>query len=215
MTRKTLFATAALMGLVAMQPAAVLAEAAGAAAEPATVPATSADAAATPAPEALEEVSRAGFEAVQLMGAALRALSDEQRDTADEALARAERLLDGVAEAVPASGAAGDGGPALLPIYSKVDLVTESEPTEAQKGHFAEARAHMKAGDDAAALAALKAGGARFGVTRYLMPVAPTADHVKAARAAIAEDKASDAMSKLVEANRGLKSDYKVVDIPS
>lgn len=221
MTRKTLLATAALMGLVAMQPAAVLAEAAGKAAEPvaraaaapaaeATSPAAdAAQAAATD--DALEQASRAGFQAVQLMGAALRALADEQRDIADQALARAEQLLDGVAGAVPAT----DGDAAMLPIYSKVNLVTESEPTDEQKGHFAEAQEHMKAGDNAAALAALKAGGARFGVTRYLLPVAPTAGHVKAARAAIADDKASDAMSRLVEANRELKADYKVVEIPS
>lgn len=157
-------------------------------------------------------ISQAGAKVLRHIAQARADIRNKDGDAAGAELDKADKLLDIIHEALPASTVKDriwvakkhleyedtqQVLPDLIPIYSSLDELTDVMPVKAAKAQLDKAKAHLKAGDKAGARKALEETDASLQYTEIDLPLGTTRDLVAQARTEIGKSRFDDADKSL------------------
>ena len=170
----------------------------------------------------MDRLSKAGLQAMQLIGLAVSDIANDQGDAAGQKLTHAAEILAYVEKAEPNVRATdgighlvGGDGPFYLPLTAKSDIVFDDAPgVEAQK-EIEKAAQLMAQGKIEDAAAVLKAANAKIAVSWMTLPVDATLERVEAAIAGIQSDDKKAALESLVAIRDSIHVTTETMELPS
>ncbi len=203
--------------VAAVLSAAILVPTAAVLAKDATAPATSAQQTAVDY-DRLMKLSDDGFKAVRDLRSARIAIFDGRPDAASKAIDAASgdigKARDDLKNVTGRSNAS-TSGEQWVPVDASLDIADNFVLNEAKSGHIAKANEHFKDGDKQKAVEQLKLAEIDVNLTRLMLPLQATTDHIKVAKTMIDQKKYYEANLALKAAEDGVVIDtVALVDVP-